>query len=113
MNRISIILLCVTTLAVFYILKQKPKLDIQKYEDKISYLEIEINSLEQANDSLVVKSALLNSKIAEYNTIIDELNTEIDAIHADTKKKLDSIDHYNNDQLQKFFSNRYNSIIKK
>lgn len=107
MNRASIILLCITTLAVFFMLKERPKLDIQKYEDQINSLQSEINSLEQANDSLMIEEALLNEKITEYDNTIDELNQEMNEIQNETQKKLDSINFYSKLDIQKFFSNRY------
>lgn len=107
MNRASIILLCITTLAVFFMLKERPKLDIQKYEDQINSLQYEINSLEQANDSLMIEEALLNEKITEYDNTIYELNKEMDEIQNETQKKLDSINFYSKLDIQKFFSNRY------
>lgn len=111
MNRASVILLCITTLVIFFILKEQPKLDIQKYENEINMLQSEINQLEIANDTLLVKAAILNEKIVEYDNTIEKLNNQIDVIQNETKKKLDSIDRYNNDQLQKFFSERYRDTI--
>ena len=90
-------------------LKEKPKLDIQKYEDQISLLQSAVDSLEIANDSLKIEEALLNQMIVDYDNTIEELNNEIDVIQDETKKKLDSVDRYNKLQLQKFFSNRYKS----
>ena len=88
-------------------LKERPKLDIQKYEDQINSLQSEINSLEQANDSLMIEEALLNEKITEYDNTIYELNKEMDEIQNETQKKLDSINFYSKLDIQKFFSNRY------
>lgn len=112
MNRGSVILLCITTLAIFFILKEKPKLDIKKYENQINALQSEIDQLEGINDSLQLQAAVLNEKLIEYNSTIDKLNKEIDVIQDETKKKLDSVDRFNGDQLQKFFTERYriNSI---
>ena len=89
-------------------LKEKPKLDIQKYENQISLLQSSVDSLEVANDGLRIEEALLNQMIVEYDNTIEQLNNEIDVIQDETKKKLDSVDRYNKRQLQKFFSNRYN-----
>lgn len=107
MNRASVILLCITTLAIFFMLRQKPKLDIQKYEDQIKNLQTEIDGLEVANDDLKIKSAILMQKIDEYDNVIQELNKEIESVNEATQKKLDSVDRYNRSQLQKFFSERY------
>ena len=110
MNRTTVILLCLTTLAVFFILKKQPELDIQKYKDQINALQSEVTQLEGLNDSLVIQAAVLNEKLDEYDEQIDKLNNEINVIQNETKKKLDSVDRYNRDQLQKFFSDRYRSI---
>jgi predicted nucleic acid-binding Zn-ribbon protein len=107
MNRASVILLCITTLVIFFMLKEKPKLDIQKYENQISLLQSAVDSLEVANDGLRIEEALLNQMIVEYDNTIEQLNNEIDVIQDETKKKLDSVDRYNKRQLQKFFSDRY------
>ena len=107
MNRVSVILLCLTTLAVFYIIQKKPQLDIKKYEDQINSLQKEIDQLEGVNDSLVAKAAILNEKVVEYDNQISKLNSRINVIQQETQKKLDSVDRYNNDQLQKFFAERY------
>lgn len=107
MNRGSVILLCITTLAIFFMLKQKPKLDIEKYENAIAELNSQIESLEDQNDSLMIESAVLLSKVQEYDIAIDSLNQEIDDIQEETRKKLDSVDRYTSDELQRFFSKRY------
>ena len=107
MNRGSVILLCITTLAIFFMLKQKPKLDIEKYENAIAELNSQIETLEDQNDSLMIESAVLLSKVQEYDIAIDSLNQEIDDIQEETRKKLDSVDRYTSDELQRFFSKRY------
>ena len=107
MNRASVILLCITTLCVFFMLKERPKLDIKKYESRTSDLQGKIDTLENVNEDLKIEAAILVEKIQEYDTIIQSLNNEIELVQDETKKKLDSVDRYNRDQLQKFFSNRY------
>jgi len=111
MNRASVILLCITTLVIFFMLKERPKLDIQKYEDQISLLQSEIDLLETANDSLKIEAAVLNEQIAEYDNTIEQLNNQIDIIEDETKKKLDSISRFDKRQLQKFFSDRYKNSV--
>jgi peptidoglycan hydrolase CwlO-like protein len=111
MNRASVILLCITTLVIFFMLKEKPKLDIQKYENQINMLQSEINLLETANDSLKIEAAVLNEKITEYDNTIEQLNNQIDIIEDETKKKLDSISRFDKRQLQKFFSDRYKNSV--
>lgn len=111
MNRASVILLCITTLVIFFMLKERPKLDIQKYENQINMLQSEIDLLETANDSLKIEAAVLNEQIAEYDNTIEQLNNQIDIIEDETKKKLDSISRFDKRQLQKFFSDRYKNSV--
>ena len=111
MNRASVILLCITTLVIFFMLKERPKLDIQKYENQINMLQSEIDLLETANDSLKIEAAVLGEQIAEYDNTIEQLNNQIHIIEDETKKKLDSISRFDKRQLQKFFSDRYKNSI--
>lgn len=109
MNRVSVILLCITTLAIFFILKEKPSIDIKKYEDRISEMQDLITGLEVANDSLENESHQLEIQLASFDQKIKNLNKEVNVIKRETKAKLDSIDKFGDDELEKFFSDRYYS----
>ena len=107
MNRGSVILLCITTLAIFFILKEKPKLDIKKYEDQINALQSEINELEGVNDSLQLQSVELEKTIARYDVVIDNLKDEVNVIQREAQIKIDAVDNFGDDQLESFFAERY------
>lgn len=107
MNRGSVILLCITTLAIFFILKEKPKLDIKKYEDQINALQSEINELEGVNDSLKLQSVELEKTIARYDVVIDNLKDEVNVIQREAQIKIDAVDNFGDDQLEGFFAERY------
>ena len=109
MNRINVILLCLTTLAVFYILQKGPEIDIVHYETQINILQQQIQQLEGVNDSLVVESKELEIKLATYDVKLKNLNNEVNVIKRETKAKLDSIDKFGDDELERFFSERYYS----
>jgi len=66
LNRINTIIICITALVIFYILKQenKPDVDISQYETQINLLQIQLNELQEVNDSLVVLEKELEEKIA-------------------------------------------------
>ena len=57
MNRINTIIICITALAIFFILKQenKPDVDISQYETEINLLQIQLDELQEANDSLAAQ----------------------------------------------------------
>jgi len=107
MNRFSVILLCITTLCIFYILQKQPEIDIKKYETEINILQQKINLLEDKNDSLQQESIELEKTIAAYDERIKNLNREVNVIKRETKAKLDSIDKFGDDELERFFSDRY------
>jgi len=107
MNRVSVILLCLTTVAVFYILQKGPEIDIAHYETQINILQQQIQHLEGVNDSLEIESKELEIKLASYDEKLKNLNREVNVIKRETKAKLDSIDKFGDDELERFFSDRY------
>jgi len=107
MNRVSVILLCLTTVAVFYILQKGPEIDIAHYETQINILQQQIQHLEGVNDSLEIESKELEIKLASYHEKLKNLNREVNVIKRETKAKLDSIDKFGDDELERFFSERY------
>ena len=113
MNRVSVILLCLTTLAIVYILRQKPEIDIEKYETQINILQQQILMLENVNDSLQLESVELEKKVAAYDVMIDNLKGKINVIQEETKQKLDAIDFFGDDQLEQFFADRYKERLVK
>ena len=113
MNRVSVILLCLTTLAIFFILGKKPEIDIEKYETQINILQQQILMLENVNDSLQLESVELEKKVAAYDVMIDNLKGKINVIQEETKQKLDAIDFFGDDQLEQFFADRYKERLVK
>ena len=113
MNRINVILLCLTALAIFYIIDKKPTIDIAKYETQINILQQKITLLETVNDSLELESKELEKAVAAYDVKINNLNRDINVIKKETKQKLDAIDYFGDDMLEQFFAERYESRLIK
>ncbi len=112
MNRINTIIICITALVIFYILKQenKPDVDISQYETQINLLQIQLNELQEVNDSLVVLEKELEEKISSYDIAIKNLKGQINVIKRETKAKLDSVDRFGDDELERFFAERYRQL---
>ena len=112
MNRINTIIICITALAIFFILKQenKPDVDISQYETEINLLQIQLDELQEANDSLAAIEKELESKIASYDVTIKNLKGQINVIKRETKAKLDSVDKFGDDELERFFAERYRQL---
>mgnify|MGYP006439018479 FL=1 len=112
MNRINTVIICVTALVIFFILKQEsiPDVDITKYETEINLLQIQLNELQEVNDSLVVLEKELEEKISSYDIAIKNLKGQINVIKRETKAKLDSVDRFGDDELERFFAERYRQL---
>jgi len=112
LNRINTVIICITALAIFFILKQesKPDVDISQYETEINLLQIQLDELQEANDSLATIEKELESKIASYDVAIKNLKGQINVIKRETKAKLDSVDKFGDDELERFFAERYRQL---
>ena len=97
-------------IAIFFILKQEPEqVDLSPYINKIEALEKKVDSLHSKNVALEKAADSLEVKISEYDIKIRNLNYNINFIKRETKAKLDSIDKFGDDELERFFSERYYS----
>ena len=112
MNRINTVIICITALVIFFILKQEstPDVDISQYETEINLLQIQLNELQEVNDSLAEVEKELESKIASYDITIKNLKGQINVIKRETKAKLDSVDRFGDDELERFFAERYRQL---
>ena len=107
MNRISVILLCITTLAIFFIINKKEDIDLSEYRDKIEELQQQVEVLEQVNDSLELIEQQLETKISNYDNTINNLNRQLDVIKIETEAKLNAVNNLDATELERFFTNRY------
>ena len=111
MNRISVLLLCLTSIAIFFILRQdNVKVDVDAYEAKIEALQLKVDSLNVQNSSLMKEADSLELKIGEFDTKIRNLNNSINVIKRQTNEKLQAVDSFGDDDLERFFAKRYNQL---
>jgi len=111
MNRINTILICITAVAIFFILKQQQEeFDLSPYLDQIEALEKKVDSLHTQNYALQKEADSLELKMGEYDNKINNLNYTINVIKLETKAKLDSIDRFGDDELERFFAERYKQL---
>jgi peptidoglycan hydrolase CwlO-like protein len=110
MNRINVILICITAVAIFYILKQQQEgVDLTPYLNQIEALEKKVDSLHTKNTTLEKEADSLLVRMTNYDKKIQRLNYSINVIKKETKAKLDSIDKFGDDELERFFAERYYS----
>lgn len=91
----------------------KINVDIESYELKIQLLEQKIDSINIQNNELKLEADSLYVKITSYDQEIKKLNSRIYVIKKQTKQKVDAVDSMFDDELQKFFTDRYRQLNDK
>jgi len=107
MNRISVILLCITTLCIFWIINEKEDIDVQSYLKKIEMLEKKVDSLHTKNEALDKQADSLELQLGEYDKKIRNLNNSINVIKRETNEKLNAANNLTDDELERYFTERY------
>jgi len=87
----------------------QPKIDvdIESYELKIQLLEKRIDSIQTQNAELQLEADSLYTRIDSYDIEIKKLNSRIYVIKKQTQKQLDAVDFFGDDELERFFAERY------
>lgn len=85
----------------------KVDIDIESYETQINILKGEVDSLTAKNDSLQVEAVALKDRMSEYDSKIKSLNSRIYVIKQETQAKVDAVDLFGDDELERFFAERY------
>jgi len=87
----------------------QPKIDVdvESYELKIQLLEQRIDSIQTQNTELKVEADSLSTRISEYDVRINQLNSRIYVIKRETEQKLNAVDSFGDDELERFFAERY------
>lgn len=114
MNKTNIILIGIIAVLAVYILffVQAPlKVDVKGYE-------VKIDSLQHTVDSIYVENGKLDNQIAEYETEvvfqdnkIQSLKDKLVLIKQETHEKVKSVDSFTDDELERFFTERYQGFI--
>lgn len=100
------------TLLVVWVLKPfSSKVDVAHYESLIDKLEQKVDSLHAKNDILVLEADSLELQLVESDKKIKQLNSRIYVIKRETQKQLDAVDLFGDDELERFFANRYKDSI--
>jgi cell division protein FtsB len=89
------------------------------YNTKIEKLESKVDSLHNINSNLVFKIDTLNQQVVKLDKEIYQQDRKIVTLKYKVNEKVNSVDSFNDDELTKFFSDRYkdrfikNDSIKK
>lgn len=113
-KKIYILLIIVAGLMVFnlYTMNQV-KTDIDSYNEKIDIIGKEIDSVQELNKELDDRISSLHSEIELIDGDISRVQNNITTIRKNTDDKINSVDAFTFSELQKFFADRYDSIVER
>ena len=105
---VSILFLIIIGLFVYNIVTtNKIKTDVEKYQTSIDSIQTKIDSVSSINRELDNKLAALDTNINQITKEIDVVDNNINVIKKKTNEKIVVVDHYDNAELNGFFSGRY------
>jgi len=109
----SIIVILSLTLIYFLFLGNEKY--VEDYNLKIEALEAKVDSLHNINDGLEYKIDTLNQQIVTLDKEIDKQDKRIVTLKYKVNEKINSVDNFNDDELERFFTERYRYVdsIKK
>ena len=107
-NIIGILFLIIIGLFVYNIITTNQiKTDVEKYQTSIDSIQTKIDSVSILNKELDNKLAELDTNILEITQEIQLVDNNINVIKKKTNEKIVVVDHYDNAELNGFFSYRY------
>jgi len=103
------LLVIIGILVIFNIFNtNKIKTDIKGYKDKIENLQVKIDSVSSQNKILDGKIGSINTHIEGITDEINHIDNNILVIKQNTNEKINIVDTFTANELEQFFTNRYN-----
>jgi peptidoglycan hydrolase CwlO-like protein len=90
-----------------YIFSYKQPDYIDDHNNKIEILDLEVDSLHKVNKGLTLKIDSLNNQINNLDRQIGLKDNRIKTLKKITNEKVNAVDSFNNDELERFFTERY------
>jgi len=84
---------------------------VNDYDTKIKNLGHKVDSLHRLNDALSFKIDTLNIQIVQLDQELDLKDNKIKILKHEINTKVDAVDSFSNDELEKFFTNRYRQYL--
>jgi len=84
---------------------------VEDYNLKIDALEAKVDSLHHINDDLVFKIDTLNQEIVKLDKEIYNQDKRIVTLKVKVNEKVNSVDNFNDDELTRFFTERYGQYL--
>ena len=102
-----IVLICI----VAWLLFTDRERYVEDYNAKIEALEQEVDSLHGINDEMTFKIDTLNTQIKGLDKEINLKNSRINNLKYEISTKVDAVDDFNDDELERFFTERYRELL--
>ena len=90
-----------------YIFSYKQPDYIDDHNNKIEVLDLKVDSLSKVNGGLTLKIDSLNNQINNLDRQIGLKDNRIKTLKKVTNEKVSAVDSFNNDELERFFTDRY------
>ena len=104
---INIILFSLAVSILYILFGPEDKSYINEYNLKMESLETKIDSLHNVNNDLVVEIETLNTQIVVLDQEISKQDSKIVTLKRQTNEKVNNVDLYRYDELERFFTERY------
>lgn len=88
-------------------INNKIKTNIEEYEGKITNLQTKVDSVNTLNKKLDSKINNLHSQIEIIDSDINNVQSNIRTIKNKTNEKINTVDNFTYNELEKFFTERY------
>ena len=102
-----IVLICI----VAWLLFTDRERYVEEYNAKIEALEQKVDSLHGINDELTFKIDTLNTQIKGLDKEISLKDNRINNLKYEISTKVDAVDDFNDDELERFFTERYRELL--
>tara|TARA_B100000282_G_C31715273_1_gene483192 strand:+ start:1211 stop:1594 length:384 start_codon:yes stop_codon:yes gene_type:complete len=84
---------------------------VDAYNAQIEALEKKVDSLHSENNELTFKIDTLNTQITQLDQQLDFKNNRINNLKNEINSKVNAVDDFNNDELKRFFTERYGQYL--
>jgi predicted RNase H-like nuclease (RuvC/YqgF family) len=104
----DIVLIIIALLCLYNIFNTNSiKTDVKGYKDKIEALQTKVDSAQAINKKIDVKIDSVKDNVINITKEIHHIDNNISIIKQQTDEKINSVDSFTANELEQFFTNRY------
>jgi peptidoglycan hydrolase CwlO-like protein len=108
---VYLIILLLGSIYIYFLTFSESEDYVNDYNSKIDLLQQKVDSLHSLNDTLTIKIDNLNGQITQLDQELDLKDNKINNLKNEIKIKVDAVDSFSDDELEKFFTERYKQIL--